>query len=235
MTPKQKKKHPKYRKKLSQKEKKRLSLIKDNVRIINLKKDIYRLPFDIKCKIFQIAMLTHISMWVMDLRPKFGFVKQEFFDRDKGIGYYDDNGFPQHFLHANSKSHIGWERKVNSWKSLDFWNIRKRLPCNKNVKTGEQRGIISVYISPDKGKPELVKYREFSNTPNHFWTHYKCRCYECDLIRVTSDEGHLNWSSIKEFEEGSIRDKKYNRNYSKHKFKGITMDPNKITRWSFGK
>ena len=229
---KQKKKHPKYRNKLSPEEKKKLSLVKGNVKLNQLKKDIYRLPFDIKCKIFQMAMLTHISMWVMDLRPKFRFVKQEFFDSSKGLGYYDDNGFPHHFTFANYKSHTG---KINIWKSLDFWNIRNSLPCNKNVKTSEQRGIISVYISPDKEKPELVKYREFSNTPNHFWTHYKCRCYECDLIRVTSDGGHLKWSSIREFEEGHIIDSKYNKNYSKHKFIGITMNPNKITQWSFKK
>jgi hypothetical protein len=232
MPPIQKKKHPKYRNKLTEKEKTKLALIKNKIKLDKLKKDIYRLPFDIKCKIFQMAMLTHISMWLMDLRPKFGFVKQEFFDSAKGLGYYDDNGFPQYFTFANYKSHTG---KINTWKSLDFWNIRNRLPCNKNVKTNEQRGIISVYISPDKEKPELVKYREFSNTPNHFWTHYKCRCYECDLIRVTSEGGHLKWSSIREFEEGHIRDKKYIKNYSKHKFKGITMDPNKITQWSFKK
>ena len=232
MPPIQKKKHPKYRNKLSPQEKKKLALVKNNIKLDKLKKDIYRLPFDIKCKIFQMAMLTHISMWVMELRPKFGFVKTEFYDMNKGIGYYDDNGFPHHFTHANSKSNIGWERKVNTWKSLDFWNIRNRLPCNKNVKTSEQKGIISVYISPDKDKTELVKYREFCNNPNYFWTHYKCRCYECDLIRVTSDGGHLKWSGIREYEEGNIRDKKYNRNYSKHKFRGITMDANKITQWS---
>jgi hypothetical protein len=231
----QNKKHPKYRKKLSLKEKKKLSLIKNDVKLDKLKKDIYRLPFDVKCKIFQMAMIANIPMWVIDLRPKFGFVKTEYFDTNKGIGYYDGNGFPHYFTHANSKSHIGWERKVNSWKSLDFWNIRNRLPCNKNVKTSEQRGIISVYISPDKEKPELVKYREFRNDSGCYWTHYKCRCYECDLVRVTSDGGHFKWSSIREFEEGNIRDKKYNKNYSKHKFKGITMDPNKITSWSFKK
>ena len=114
MTIKQKKKHPKYRNKLSLQEKKKLSVVKGKVKLNKLKKDIYRLPFDIKCKIFQMAMLTNISMWVMDLRPKFGFVKQEFFDDEKGIGYYDNEGFPRHFTHANCKSHIGWERKVNS-------------------------------------------------------------------------------------------------------------------------
>lgn len=228
----QKKKHPRYRNKLTEKEKEKLSLVKNNVRLNKLKKDIYRLPFDIKCKIFQMAMLSHISMWVMDLRPKFGIVKQELFDINKGLGYYDDNGFPQHFIYANCKSHTG---KINTWKSLDFWNLRNRLPCNKNVKTSEQQGIISVYISPDKEIPELIKYREFGNTPNHFWTHYKCRCYECDLIRVTSDGGHIEWSSVKYFQMGDIKDKKYNKNYSKHKFKGITMDPNKITSWSFKK
>ena len=231
----QKKKHPKYRNKLTEEDKKKLSVVKNNVKLNKLKKDIYRLPFDIKCKIFQMAMLSHISIWVMELRPKFGFVKMEFYDKNKGIGYYDGNGFPQYFIHANCKSHNGWERKVNSWKSLDFWNIRNQLPCNKNVVTAIQRGIISVYISPDKEKPGLVKYREFKNTPNHFWTHYKCRCYECDLIRVTSDGGHIAWSSIREFEEGHIRDKKYIKNYSKHNYRGITMDPNKITQWSFKK
>ena len=225
-----KNKHPRYRKKLTTKQKKKLSLIKDNVKLIQFKKDIYRLPFDIKCKIFQMAMISHISRWIMDLRPKFGFVKAEYFDMNKGIGYYDSDGFPHHFTFAKYKSHTG---KINSWKSLDFWNIRNNLPCNKNVKTSEQRGIISVYIDSNKEKPELIKYREFSNTPNHFWTHYKCRCYECDLIRVTSQGGHLKWSSIKEFEEGPINDKKYIKNYSKHKFRGITMNPNKITQWSF--
>ena len=236
MTIKQKKKHPKYRNKLSLQEKKKLSVIKGNVKLNKLKKDIYRLPFDIKCKIFQMAMLTNISMWVMDLRPKFGFVKKEFFDDEKGIGYYDNEGFPRHFTRANCKSHIGWERKVNSWKSLDFWNLRKNLPCKKNVRKGQgQKGIVSVYIDPWKVKPELIKYREYSNHDNYFWTHYKCRCYECDLIRVTSEGGHIEWAGIKDFQMGDIKDKKYNKNYSKHKFRGITMDPNKITQWSFKK
>ena len=229
----QKKKHPRYRNKLTTEEKEKLALVKNNIKLNKLKKDIYRLPFDIKCKIFQMAMLSNISIWVIELRPKFGIVQMEFYDRNKGIGYYDNNGFPQYFTHANTKSHIGWERKINSWKSLDFWNIRNQLPCNKNVETAIQRGIISVYISPGKEKPGLVKYREFNNTPNHFWTHYKCRCYECDLIRVVSDGGHIEWSTIRNFEEGPIRDIKYIKNYSKHKYRGITMDPNKITQWSF--
>ena len=236
MAIKQKKKHPRYRNKLSLQEKKKLSVIKGNVKLNKLKKDIYRLPFDIKCKIFQMAMLTNISMWVMELRPKFGFVKQEFFDDEKGIGYYDNEGFPRHFIHANCKSHIGWERKVNSWKSLDFWNLRKKLPCKKNIRKGQgQRGIVSVYIDPWKVKPELIKYREYSNHDNYFWTHYKCRCYECDLIRVTSGGGHIEWASLKDFQMGDIKDKKYNKNYSKHKFRGITMDPDKVTQWSFKK
>lgn len=233
MHPKQKKKHPKYRNKLTPDERKKLSIIKGKVKLNKFKKDIYRLPFDIKCKIFQMAMLSHISMWIMDLRPKFGFVKQEFFDKEKGIGYYDNNNYPQHFTHANSKSHIGWERKVNSWKSLDFWNFRKRLPCKKNIKKGNgQQGIVSVHIDPWKAKPQLIKYREYSNHYNYFWTHYKCRCYECDLIRVTSNGGHIEWASGEDFIMGDINDKKYNKNYSKHKFRRITMDPNKVMPWS---
>ena len=234
MTIRQKKKHPLYRNKLTIQEKKKLSLVKDNVKMDKLKKDIYRLPFDIKCKIFQIAMLTHISMWVMDLRPKFDFVKQEFFDSDKGIRYYDNNGFTKNFTHANSKSHIGWERKVNSWKSLDFWNLRKKSPC-KNIHNKNQQGIVSVYIDPRKAIPQLIKYREYINDDNYFWTHYKCRCYECDLVRVTSEGGNIGWSSIETFVMGDINDKKYCGNYSKHKFRGITMDPDKVTQWSFKK
>ena len=90
---KQKKKHSKYRNKLHPEEKKKLSLVKDNVKQNKLKRDIYRLPFDIKCKIFQMAMIANIPLWVMELRPKFRFVKQEFFNNEKGIGYYDGNGF----------------------------------------------------------------------------------------------------------------------------------------------
>jgi len=227
-----KKKHPKYRNKLSPEKKKELSTIKRNVQKHKLKKDIYRLPFDIKCKIFQMAMISNIPQWIRKIKPKFSFVKKEMFHAEKGLGYIDRDGFPKNFTFANYKSHIG---KINSWKSLDLWKVRNNLPCNKNIKTGEQRGIISVYIHPDKEKPGLVKYREFSNTSNYFWTHYKCRCYECDLIRVTAGDSHFKWSSIKDFEEGEINDKKYIRNYSKHKFRGITMDPEKITQWSLKK
>ena len=230
MIPIQKKKHPKYRNKLSPEEKKELSIIKSNIRKHKLKKDIYRLPFDIKCKIFQMAMLSNIPLWVQEIKPKFSFVKKEMFDAEKGLGYIDPDGFPKNFTFANYKSHTG---KINSWKSLDFWKVKNNLPCKKNVKSREQRGIISVYIHPDKGKPDLIKYREFSNTPNYFWTHYKCRCYECDLIRVTAGDSYLKWSSVKEFEVGRINDKKYIKNYSKHKFRGIAMDPDKVTQWSF--
>jgi len=229
---KQKKKHPRYRNKLSPQEKKNLSVIKGNVKLNKLKKDIYLLPFDIKCKIFQMAMLTNISTWLIELKPCYDFILQEYYDPNSGIGYEDGNGFPQYFNYANRPKSL---RNINYWKSLDFWNLRSNLPCNKNVKTSEQIGIVSVYIPIGKEKPELIKYREFGNTPNYFWTHYKCRCYECDLIRITSEGGHIQWSSIREFEEGDIKDKKYNKNYSKHKFRGITMDPNKITQWSFKK
>ena len=236
MPPIQKKKHPRYRNKLSLQEKNKLSDVKGTVKQNKLKKNIHRLPFDIKCKIFQMAMLTNISIWVMDLRPKFGFVKQEFFDRDKGIGYYDNEGNPKNFIHANCKSHIGWERKVNSWKSLDFFNLKYNLPCKKNMRKGNgQKGIVSVYIDPSKEKPELIKYREYSNCENYFWTHYKCRCYECDLVRVASEGGHITWSGIEVFQMGNINDKKYNKNYSKHKFRGIIMKPDKVTPWSFKK
>ena len=236
MPPIQKKKHPKYRNKLSPKEKKKISIVKGIIKQNKLKQNIYLLPFDIKCKIFQMAMLTHISIWAMELRPKFSFVKQEFFDSDKGVRYYDNEGFPRDFTHANCKSHIGWERKVNSWESLDFRNLRNKLPCKKNTRKGNgQKGIVSVYIDPLKAKPELIKYREWSNLDNYFWTHYKCRCYECDLVRVTSEGGCITWSSIKVFQMGDINDKKYNKNYSKHKFRGITMNPDKVIPWSFKK
>lgn len=226
-----KKKHPKYRNKLTIQEKTNLSLVKDNVKMNKLKKDIYRLPFDIKCKIFQMAMLTHISMWVMNLKPWYDFVLQEYYDPRSGIGYKDKDNYHGYFNYANCPKSL---RQINSWNSLNFQNLRKKSPC-KNIHNKNQQGIVSVHIDPWKAVPQLIKYREYTNADNYFWTHYKCRCYECDLVRVTSEGGNIEWSSIETFAMGDINDKKYRGNYSNHKFRGITMDPDKVTQWSYKK
>jgi len=218
MAIKPKKRHPKYRTKIDDRQKKKLSDIKSKVNFRKLLSDIYNLPFDIKCKIFQIAMLTHIAGWCRELRPKFGYVKQEFFKGGKGIGYLDNGGNPKFFTHATYKSHTG---KINEWKSLDFSNIQDNLPCYKNVITNEQQNIISVYIHPSKVIPNLIKYREWDNLPNIFWTHISCRCYRCDLIRVTGDR-------VTRVPKDMNRILK---NYRPHKYTRITMDPDKVAPW----
>ena len=55
--------------------------------------------------------------------------------------------------------------------------------CQRNVRKNNQPGIISVYI--DDSRPKFyIDHREWSNVPNKYWYHWKCRCMTCDRVRI---------------------------------------------------
>jgi hypothetical protein len=214
--------HPKYRKSLNDKK----ALIKkkrEEDKSKRFKEFLYSLPFDVKCLIFQIAMISHISKWADDLRPVFWPVINEYHDNKKGLMYISSDGNYENFSRS---------KNVTEWKELDTYNIRRNLPCVKNVHKRGQKGIVSVYIQSGKvNEFSLIKNREFTNHDNYYWTHHKCRCYCCDLIRVLSDK-HLDNSYIDNLwsRKDRLRNKK---RYISHTYRKLTMNQINPEPWKY--
>lgn len=187
----QKKKHKKYNKTLNGKKTLSLNQLKKNKREFLVKQNLYKLPLDIKILIFQFSMISNMIDW--SFKHQKYFIKNLEFISNKAIYIGDKKNtfFIEDYYHAYD--HFGEDRLDKSIKNINKysrWNIvhgnyfkYKYLHiCQRKVKEKLQPGIISVYL-PDNLYEEIDN-REWSNMPNQYWYHKKCRCLKCDLVRV---------------------------------------------------
>ena len=219
--------HPRYRKKCVRRIKDEKILLlnkkKEEIKFNKFKSLIYSLPLDVKCLIFQMAVSTLIINWKNNLRPVFWPVITEYHDSNKGLTYISTDGNYEPFTRLTN---------VTEWRELDTFNIRKNLPCVKNVKKN-QDGIISVYIPPEiVNDSSLIKNRHWSNMENRYWTHQSCRCYCCDLVRVLSGK---NLDSSYSAATGVSRDirLKHKKRYISHTYRKITMNQLNPSPWKY--
>jgi len=176
----QKKKHRKYRNKKTDKGKKELERIKNEriealneikkkVELENLDTMLFLLPLDLKIIIFQMAVYSNMNNWkIGHIDPLYRCIKKW----DEQVGYENDDGD----LVLDYIDHPG---------NLNIYLKKQNRICITCVRKKEQPNIRSIYIPSNVYIPECIKYREWSNIPNKYWVHKKCRCRDCDLIRIT--------------------------------------------------
>lgn len=85
---------------------------------------------------------------------------------------------------TNIPSNYSNENKYSCWNLINDNHHRyyyKHI-CHRNVKKLGQPGIRSIYI--DDNIDESIDYREWIGDPDYYWYHDKCRCRDCDLVRV---------------------------------------------------
>lgn len=137
--------------------------IKKRNRFEMIKKNIYSLPLEIKIKIYQMAIQKNMFEWNLE-HMKNNRKTLEFF--------------------TNIPSNYSNENKYSCWNLINDNHHRyyyKHI-CHINVKKPGQPGIRSIYI--DDNIDESIDYREWIGDPDYYWYHDKCRCRDCDLVRV---------------------------------------------------
>ena len=218
--------HPRYRNKCSLKDEKQLLIKKkQEIKFNKFRVLLYSLPLDMNCRIFQMAMSTHIIKWISEMKPAFLPVISEYLDSKEGLLYIKNDGTLGSFVGTSN---------ITEWVELDTYNIRKNLPCIKNMSKGNQSGIISVYIPPQTVNDfSLIKNRLWSNLEDYYWTHQSCRCYCCDLVRVLSGK-NVNFAYSAEA-TGLGRDyrMKHRKRYINHTYRKITMNQFKPSPWEY--
>ena len=192
---KSRRKHPKYRKKMDIREKKKLKDIKDKNKQITIINKLYALPLDIKIKIFQMAVLEHMYSWCDNYHIKHMIYLDEFFSKiwwlnqGKYLGFEITRIPLLSFDHEKQIIHQYHEQYNELWKVIDITYLKDKRLCIKNVDIKGQPNIQSIYIDPDiiESNTQIindVRVREWSNISSKFWVHKKCRCSTCDKIRI---------------------------------------------------
>ena len=153
----QRKKHPKYRKKISDKKKLEIIQYKKKINHDKIMNRLYELPLDIKIKIFQLSIQKNMGNWKTDHMFLSYHYLNEWFQNIKFI----------------DKLNYKWKFNINGhtkkWKKI--YINKKYKKCIRNVKKEDQFNIISVYIPLTINIPQKIKYREWSNVPNNYWVH----------------------------------------------------------------
>tara|TARA_B100001287_G_C22677204_1_gene528343 strand:- start:1625 stop:2350 length:726 start_codon:yes stop_codon:yes gene_type:complete len=192
---KSRRKHPKYRKEMDIKEKKKLKDIKDKTKQNSIINRLYELPLDIKIKIFQMAVLEHMYTWCDNFHIKHMIYLEEFFsniwwlNQEKYLGFSNTRIPLLSFDHDNQIIRQFHEQNNELWKVIDFTYLKDKRLCVKNVDIKGQPNIQSIYIDPNiiESNTQItndLRVREWSNIPSKFWIHKKCRCSTCDKIRI---------------------------------------------------
>jgi hypothetical protein len=202
----QKKKHKKYNKTLNGKKTLSLNQLKKNKRESLIKQNLYKLPLDIKILIFQFSMISNMIDW--SLKHQKYFIKNIEFISNKAIYISDKKNPFNHYNHPydyfgedrldksikNINKYSRWNavktRSMNSLINKEYYfNYKYIHICQRKVKENSQPGIISIYL-PDNLYEEIDN-REWSNMPEYYWYHKKCRCLKCDLVRVIGANNNI--------------------------------------------
>ena len=186
------KKNPMFRKQKTEKEKKELKEIKDRNRGLKIIDKLYELPLDIKIKIFQMAVESHMYSWcdkfhMMHMKYLEELFRDIWWFRLTGPTGYDEVTMPRiDFDHKKQGIKQHWERNFiqEPWEKINLLYLKKKKLCRKNVDENEHTRIQSIYSREGSIIPSKILAREWANNPNYYWVHEKCRCSHCDFIRI---------------------------------------------------
>ena len=171
----QKRKHPKYRRSKNEFEKEQLKRAIKLKERQSLKESLYKLPKDLKILIYQMVVQSHMNEWsfnhMRNLRNSLLFISEK-------------------------------KETLNSvWFILDNDELKyySKSLCSRNIDKRDKLGIVNIIIY--NNMYEDIDIREYSNSPNTYWYHYKCRCKQCDKVRIV---GMQNLSSYHKMKFGNI-------------------------------
>ena len=191
--PLQKKKHPRYRKKLTEKEKKQIKRIVKLKEKQNLQEILYSLPLDVKKKIYKMTIHSNMKEWFLkhqkEMRTTISFLgnpgkgyKGEKIElaRNGNMGYigvrYSDDTYNENDLN------MLYDGREDIYLRAFF---KKSTLCKKAVKRKGQPGIKDVFLDPMITSGGLsIHNRMWSNIKDRFWYHENCRCQFCDSVRI---------------------------------------------------
>ena len=144
--------------------------------------NLYSLPLDIKIKIYQMAMSTHLKEWTNDHKSISWSLRRKLNPNEACCADLDIWNF------------IELEDRINT-QDRDYYKYSsyKNTVCSTIVRYHVYDNLEEYKIDDDD---ELQEYynegyfddifsHEWSNKKKHYWTHKKCRCFDCDLVRIT--------------------------------------------------
>ena len=167
----QKKKHPHYRKRITNTEKQQL---REAIRLKerqSLKQKLYNLPLDLKVKIFSMAINNNLNIWKnLHMKPYL-----------KTISIFDD-------IHISSqedvkgRNHLTWISDAAGFAQEEV-SFRHVHVCEHRASKPSQNHIVDVYI-PYLPTLFPIIHRMWSNKVDYYWYHTTCRCKQCDMVRI---------------------------------------------------
>ena len=159
--------------------------------------NLYNLPLDVKIKICKMAMLNHIIEWKKEHKEKI---------RASLVLLNPNNISPP----GNPSTDDEW----NGWNGVDLWfmedeidadiihgkgayeyNMKVNTLCYKANPGWTRAAWAADYIIEDNEYNDIDD-REWACEPGYFWTHPDCRCFKCDLVRVSHREKMCKTSLI---------------------------------------
>ena len=174
------------RKRQKRNKKARVSLNKEIIRIKKrnrfemIKKNIYFLPLEIKIKIYQMAIQKHMYEWSFEHMKNNRKVLK--FLTNTPSDYSDENKYSCWNLVIDDNNDDNDDNNDNNDNNDNYHSYYYKHICHRNVKKTGQPGIRSIYI--DDNIDERIDYREWIGDADYYWYHDKCRCRDCDHVRV---------------------------------------------------
>jgi len=169
--------------------------------------NLYNLPLNIKIKIYGMCIETHMEEWEQDSREKMEssftliesaeywpecYNQREIERMNHGWDYWGDvEGFRTgYFYKQELQIRCFWHDDVIK----SPWHQHKVLiPCHEmnlsicNDGNIDEDKVEDFYIDTEKITDEIycqIRNREWIDRDNLFWAAKKCRCLQCDIIRL---------------------------------------------------
>lgn len=167
---------------------------------------LYALPLDLKVKIFQMAIQSHMATWSMDHKGNFqeslallnstlnfGYTELKGDHRDGFWVWHERVLYPDHPDHHDHHDHRGNEgHKVNEDYEDEWFHVHSTL-CNKVDRYEE------IYL-PHHFNNHLFWKREWRDKPDYYWYCEDCRCAKCDLVQ----DAKLRYDTCKKIQRSKV-------------------------------
>lgn len=211
---------------------------------LNLPKAIQSLPLEIQRIIYFLVISKHNRVWFKEHKEKLSSNLQNF--------KLDFNTYINH----NKQNNGYWIGMPISDEDVVISKIPKyhnqNNLCNHTIDKCQQSVLTTYFTDETKEKYNIRSSHEFKNSVGVFWFHPRCRCMDCDRIKIAAirSQSEIKFTEKKEY--GSLERKinrwdsvptlsgiggysyfEYDDTKNKHKFnvqfKGIKL--NKETTW----
>ena len=163
---------------------------------------LYALPLDLKVKVFQMAVQSHMAQWFMDHKGSFkgslallnstlnfGYTELK---GDYGDGFWVWHERVLYPDHPDHRDVSGGRSKVNE-DYEDEWFYMHSTLCDK------VEGYEEVYLPPHFAERPFWK-REWRDKPDYYWYCEDCRCTRCDFVK----DAKLKYDACKKIQRSKV-------------------------------